>query len=154
MSTQNDNDRLDELIFRTINTKKPQFDAEKWKQNYPDEYQTLISRRDKSASSRQPNIWRVIFGKSITGLAAAAAVIVVVGLFLGRERQIPNSPAARPTLIAQSPAKIVTMASMRMAYQQGGMDALDQQLRDTLEVLGPRSSSVSIQELLEGSTMF
>lgn len=154
MSTQRNNDKLDELIFRTINTEKPQFDAEKWKQKYPDEYQTLISRRAKAASSRQPNIWRVVFGKPVAKLAAVAAVIVVVGLFLSQDRQNSNGPVAKPPLIAQSPAKIVSMASMRMAYQRGGMDALNQQFRDTLNFLGLRSSSVSIQELLEGSTMF
>lgn len=154
MDKQENEKRLDELICRTINTEKPQFDAEKWKQKYPDEYQTLISRREKAASSRQPNIWRVIFRKPVAQLAAAAAIIVVVGLLLSRDRQNPNGPAAKPPLIAQSPAKIVSMASLRMAYQRGGMDALDQQFRNTLNILGPRSSSVSIQELLEGSTMF
>ena len=154
MSTQRDNDKLDELIFRTINTEKPQFDAEKWKQKYPDEYQALISRREKAASSRQPNIWREIFGKPIIQLAAAAAVIVVVGLLLSRDKQNPNGPAAKPPLIAQSPTKIVSMASMRIAYQRGGMDALDQQFRNALNVLGPRSASVSIRGLLEGSNGF
>lgn len=154
MSTKRDNDKLDELIFRTINTEKPQFDAEKWKQKYPDEYQMLISRREKAASSRHPNIRRVIFGKPVAKLAAAAAIIVVVGLFLSRDRQNPNGPVAKPPLIAQSPAKIFSMASMRMTYQRGGLDALDQQYRHSLDFFGPRSSSVSIQELLEGSTMF
>lgn len=148
MSTQRDNDKLDELISKTINTKKPQFDAEKWKQKYSNEYQTLISRREKAAPSRQPNIWRIIFGKPAAQLAAAAAVILVVGLLLSRDKQNQNGPAAKPPLITPSPAKIITMASMRMAYQRGGLDALDKQFRDTLDVLGPRSSSVSIQELL------
>ena len=154
MSTQRDNDKLDELIFKTINTEKPQFDAEKWKQKFPDEYQMLISRREKPTSSRQPNIRRVIFGKPIIQLTAAAAVIVVVGLFFSRDRQTPNIPEAKPPLIAQSPAKIVSMASLRMAYQRGGLDALDKQFRDALNILGPRSSSISILELLEDSTMF
>ena len=154
MSTQRDNDKLDDLIFRTINTEKPQFDAEKWKQKYPDEYQALISRSDKAASSCKPNIWRLIFGKPAAQLAAAAAVIVVFGLLLSRDRENPNGPAAMPPFIAESPAKIASMASMRMAYQRGGLDALDKQFRDTLNVLGPRSSSVSIQELLEGPTIF
>jgi hypothetical protein len=148
MSTQRDNNKLDELISKTINTEKPQFDAEKWKQKYPDEYQSLISRREKAVSSRQRNIRRIIFSKSSAQLAAAAAVILVVGLLLSRDRQKPDGPAAKPPLIDKSPAKIITMASMRMTYQRGGFDALDKQFRDTLEVLGPRSSSVSIQELL------
>jgi hypothetical protein len=149
MSTQPDNNKLDKLISRTINTEKPQFDAEKWKQKYPDEYQTLISRRAKATSYHKPDTWKAIF----TGLAAAA-VIIVVGLLLSRDRQKLDVPAAKPPLIAKSPAKIITMASMRMAYQRGGFDALDQQFRDALDILGPRSSSVSILELREGLNMF
>ena len=154
MSTQPDNNKLDKLISRTINTEKPQFDAEKWKQKYPDEYQTLISRRETAAPSRQPKIWRIIFGKPAVQLAAAAAVIVVFGLLLSRDRQNPQRPVAMPPLIAQSPAQIVSMVSLRMAYQRGGLDALDQQFRDALDILGPRSSSVSILELREGLNMF
>ena len=147
MSTQKNDDKLDNLISRTINTEKPQFDAEKWKEKYPDEYQTLISRRQKAASSRQPNIWRVIFRKPVIQLAAAATVIIVVGLLLSRDRQKPDGPAVNPELITKSPAKIISMASMRMAYQRGGFDALDKQFQDTLDVFGPWSTSVSIQEL-------
>ncbi len=150
MSTQRDNDKLDELISKTINTEKPQFDAEKWKQKYPDEYQTLISRKEKATSSRQPNVLRVIFNKPAAQLVAAAAVIVVVGLLLSRNGKNPNGLTAKPPLIAQSPAKIVSMGSMRMAYQRGGFDALDQQFRDALDVLGPTSLSMSMQEVLEG----
>ena len=154
MSSHKKNDKLDELISKTINTEDPQFDAEKWKQKYPDEYQTLISRREKTSSSDKPSIWIIIFNKPLIQLATAAAVILVVGLLLSRGRQNPNGPVAKPPLIAPSSTQIVSLASMRMTYQQGGLDALDQQLQDTLDVLGPRSSSISIQELLESSTMF
>ena len=150
MSTQKDKDRLDDLIFRTINSEKLHFDAEKWKQKYPDEYQQLISRREKAASFRQPNIWKVIFEKPAAQVAAAAAAILVVGLLLGRGPQNPVEPAGKSPPIAQSPARIISMASMRMAYQQGGLDALDKQFRDALDVLGPTSSSMSMQEMLEG----
>ena len=139
MSTQRDNDKLDKLIYKIINTEKPQFDAEKWKQKYPYEYQTLVSRSNNAALSRKPDTWKTIF----TGLAAA--VILVVGLLLSRDRQKPDGPPAKPPFIAQS---LISMVSMRMAYQRGGLSALEQQFRDTLDVFGPRSSSVSIQELL------
>ena len=150
MDKQIDNDRLDELIFQTINTEKPQFNAEQWKEKYPDEYQTLISRRDKPASSRQPNTWKVAFEKPIAQVAAAAAAILVVGLLLGRGRQNPVEPAGKSPPIVQSPAGIISMASIRIAYRQGGLDALDKQFRDALDVLGPTSSSMSIKEMLEG----
>ena len=150
MSTQKDGDKLDNLIFRIINTEKPQFDAQKWKQKYADEYQTLISRREKAASPHQLKIWKVIFGKPAVQLAAAAAVIVAAGLLLSRGRQKPDGPTENPELIAKSPTKIISMVSMRMAYQRGGFDALDKQLRDTLEVLGPTLSNMSEQEILKG----
>jgi hypothetical protein len=150
MNTQRDNDRLDDLIFRTINTEKPHFDAEKWEEKYPDEYQSLISRKGQASSFSRPNIWKVILDKPSAQVAAAAAVILVIGLLIGRGWENPDGQAGRPELIAQSPAKIISMASMRTAYQQGGLDALDKQLGDTLDVVGPRSSSVSIRELLEG----
>ena len=51
MNEQRNEKRLEELISRTINTDKPQFDAEKWKQKYPDEFQTLLSRAKLPAQS-------------------------------------------------------------------------------------------------------
>jgi hypothetical protein len=147
MSVDKNNDKLDELIAKTINNEKPQFDAEKWKDKYPDEYKKLISRRDKTETHR-PFILKVILGKPIVKLAAAAAIVIVVGLLLNRDGQDQKDPIERPPIFSQSPAQMVSMASMRMTYQRGGLDALDQQFRDTLDVFGPRSSSVSIQELL------
>ena len=92
MSKQRDNDKLDRLICETINTENPHFDAEKWKQKFPDEYKTLISRREKAASPRRPNIWRIILGKPAAQLAAAAAVILVFGLLLSQNGQKPDGP--------------------------------------------------------------
>ena len=68
---------LDELISRTINTTKPKFDVEKWKQKYPDEFQTLLSHA-RQASPRQPNIWRTILKSPITKLAAAAVAMITI----------------------------------------------------------------------------
>lgn len=80
MKRQKDEKWFDELISRTINTTKPKFDPEKWKQKYPEEFQMLLSR-GRQASPRQPNIWRTIYKSPITKLAAAAVVIIAV--FMG-----------------------------------------------------------------------
>ena len=71
MSTQRDNDKLDELIHRVINTEKPQFDAEKWKQKFPDEFQTLLSR---AKLREQPGIH---WGRNI-GITAIAASLILL----------------------------------------------------------------------------
>jgi hypothetical protein len=84
-------------------------------------------------------------------LAAAAAVIIIVtGLFLTRDRQAPNPPAPQPEFVSQSPMMMVSMMSLRMAYQRGGWEALDRQFRDTLGQLWPGPSGLSMQQLLEG----
>jgi hypothetical protein len=101
--------------------------------------------------SKKTSVPRVIFRSRVVKLMAAAAmVIVAIGLFLGRNVQTPSEPAARPRPVAQSPIKKMSLMSMRMAYQRGGFDALDRQLRDTLDLMRPQSLSISMQELLEG----
>jgi len=92
----------------------------------------------------------LLASRAVQLAAAAVILIAAVGLFIGRGGHTPNGPTAQAPKAAQSPAKIVSMMSLRTAYRQGGMDALDEQLRDTLNVLGPPSSSISMQELLAG----
>ncbi len=148
MKEQNDEKWLDELISHTINTEKPHFDSEKWKQEYPDEYQALISRADRRG---QTSIWRMITRHPIAKLATAAVIIVAVGLlFFEQGRQTPNGPETSPRPVAQSAVKKMSLMSMRMAYQEGGLDELDRQFRDTLNMMGRRALSISMQELLEG----
>lgn len=71
--------KLDELISRTIGSGEPKFDSEKWKQKYPDEFQMLLSRT-RGGTGRQANVWRLILSSRITKLAAAAVIIVAVGI--------------------------------------------------------------------------
>jgi hypothetical protein len=149
MDKQNDEKWLDELISRTINTEKPHFESEKWKQEYPDEYQALLSRADKRG---QPSIWRMIIRHPIAQLAAAAVIIVAVGLlFIEQDRQAPNGTEISPRPIAQSAVKKMSLMSLKMAYQRGGFDALDRQFRETLNAMEPQPLNVSMQELLEGA---
>jgi len=85
-------------------------------------------------------------------LAAAAAVITIAyGLFFGRDTQPLKEPTEDTRIVAQSSAKITSMMSLRMTYQRGGIDALDKQFQDTLELLGPQPVSVSMHELLNGA---
>ena len=140
---------LDEIISKTINTNKPQFDAEKWKQKFPDESKALQSRAINAPKHSVQ--WTSLFKSPAVKFAAATAIILVIGLFLGRERLSPEIPTSRPPYAAQPETKLISMMSMRASYQQGGFEALDQQFRETLDVLGPQSSGVSVKELLEGT---
>ena len=91
---------------------------------------------------------RVVWGSWVGRLAVAATIAVTVGLFvLSRDGHGPDQPAGSPGPMAKSPAGMMSMISLRMAYQRGGFEALDRQLQDTLDEFRPRSSSVPIREL-------
>lgn len=108
--------------------------------------------RTKSTKASAPRV--IVRSRIVRLMAAAAVIIVAVGLFLGRGRHIPSGPTAEPRLIAQLTLKKMSLMSLRMAYRRGGFDALDRQFRDTLDVLGPQSSSISMQQLLESVNGF
>jgi hypothetical protein len=66
---------LDELISRTINSGRPQFDVEKWKQKYPEEFQMLKSQ---ARPASQTGI-RWYCTAAIVGVAAS--LILLFSLF-------------------------------------------------------------------------
>ena len=140
---------LDELISRTINTTKPEFDVEKWKQKYPQEFQMLQSLSGQDSSRRQPSVWRIVRQSPITKLAAAAVIIIAVGLFLvhrGPDEQIKPTEVAKVT---KSPAEMMTMASLTFAYRRGGIEAVEEICDKAFKMVGPRPASLSVRQLLE-----
>jgi hypothetical protein len=88
---------------------------------------------------------RSSFGK----LAIAAAILIAAGIFLaGRFGVTQPTPGPQPAAVP-SPAQMVSMISLSAAFSHGGMEGLDKQCDRALETLGPRPSTVSVQELLK-----
>ena len=85
---------------------------------------------------------------AIGKLAVAATVALAVGLSSQLNGHEPERPTVADRPVARSSAGMMSMMSLRMAYEQGGFDALDQQLQDTLDEFGPRSSSVPTRGLV------
>jgi len=161
MNEKRDEKWLDELISRSINTKKPQFDVEKWKQKYPEEFGILKSRAGQASPRQHPiltygvnyhtckRVGRTIFKSPITKLAAAAVIIIAVGLFLvhrGPDEQIKPTEVAKVT---KSPAEMMTMASLTFAYRRGGIEAVEEICDKAFKMVGPRPASLSVRQLLE-----
>ncbi|MFB0554502.1 MAG: hypothetical protein ACETWQ_14450 [Phycisphaerae bacterium] len=147
MNKQRDEKHLDELISRAINTQEPQFDAEKWKQKYPDEYQTLISRASKKAPTHRPNIWRITLRSPIIRIAAAAVIIIAVSFFSIRQDQDKQEQPGIAE-VKKSPVEMMTALSLEHAFRRGGIEAVENQCEQALKLLGPRTVSLSSQELL------
>ena len=148
MDKEKNEKHLDELIYRAINTEKPQFDAEKWKQKYPDEYHTLLSRAAKGDSTRQPGILKVILKSPLTKLAAAAVIILAVSFFIapqGPDEQADTTTVSKAT---KSPVEMMTALSLERAFRRGGIKAVENQCEQALKLLGSRTASLSSKELL------
>jgi len=137
---------LDELISHTINTEKPQFDAEKWKQKYPDEFKTLLSRAAKAPA--HPIRWTSFLKNPIAKVAAAAVIILVIGFFMTRPAPDKKVEIVEMTNATKSPAEMLTLKSLTIAYHNGGIEAVEKQCDKAIEKLGLKSERITVQELL------
>lgn len=147
MNEQNDEKWLDELISQTINSTKPEFDAEQWKQKYSEEFGLLKSRADQRSSKTQPSLWKTLTHNKLAKLAAAAVLIIATGLLIFgpiSHKQEPAQTAKKP----KSATEMLTAMSLTMAYRRGGIEAVDRQNQEAIKMLGPRPAQITIKQML------
>ena len=107
-----------------------------------------LAESEKTESAiTQPSAWRAIMKSRAVRLAAAAVIVAAVGLFAVHQR--PHQQVPPIAGVVESPAKMMTIMSLSKAYRHGGIDAIDKQFDKVFETLGPRSTSISVGELLE-----
>lgn len=141
MSEHKDEQWLDDQLQRVVAGSTPVFDAETWKRKHAEAYNALTARVRKTPDAGGPVRRRVHW--IVGGLAAAAAILIgvtVLWTWTPQDRQ-ESSPGV--SVEAASPASIVSMISLRMAYRQGGEEALNRQLDMALDQLGPRPDGLS-----------
>jgi hypothetical protein len=146
MSEQNNDKWLDEIISKTINSKKPQFDVEKFKQKFPDEMQIL-----KSRATKQPQrsiFWKSIFKNPISWFATAAVIIFAIGLFVFHPKLENNTTPQKIQNVEKSPVEMLTLRSLKIAYYNGGIKAVETQCDNAIERLKPKPNKISVDELL------
>ena len=154
MSERKDEKWLDGELRRVIEGTTPEFDAEAWKRKYPAEFQAVLARGMKGragAAGDRPRLVRLVLGRPGAGVAIAAAIVIAAALLLrGPAAREPQGPVGggRQT-VARSPAKMVTMMSLTLAYRRGGTEALDQQLDEAVGILRPRSATMPMHELFD-----
>jgi len=71
--------------------------------------------------------------------------VVIVGIGLLIARLGPGEQGQ----VVKSPAQMVTAMSLRMAYRNGGMEALEKQCDEAVKLLGPSRPSSSLADLVK-----
>jgi hypothetical protein len=94
-------------------------------------------------------LWHTIIKSPFIKLAAAAVIIISVGILIAY--MLPGEQQAiEPTSqTEESPAELMTFASLKRAHRQGGLEAVEKQCDRAFMLLGPRPKSLSIAQLLE-----
>lgn len=143
MNEQDREQKLDELISRTINTTQPEFDPEEWKRQYPDEFRALVSR----SAQREQSLWNKVSASPIAKLAAVAVIIIAVGLCIV-ERNSHEQEPPRVAHGARSPVELMTETSLMGAYRVGGMKAVEEQCEQAFKKVGLRPGNPSVKQML------
>ena len=145
MSEKNNDKWLEKIISKTINSGKPQFDAEKFKQKFPDEYKILQSRASKQKKS---NLWKTILSDPVSSLATAAVIILMVTLFLFFSGPEDNTTPLKVHNVQKSNSELLTPTALMNAYLEGGMEAVDEKNREAAKMLNRKPEDITIYELL------
>ncbi|MHC4644853.1 MAG: FecR domain-containing protein [Planctomycetota bacterium] len=86
MNEKKDEKWLDELICRVVDSGKLKFDAEKWKQKHPEEFEILLRRTEQASLADRPKVLKLLARSRTARIAAitsvAAAVLVVCSILL------------------------------------------------------------------------
>ena len=84
--------------------------------------------------------------------AIAAGIILIVGLFVFRpETQVNVEPQEVVKVTTQTPAELMSLMSINLAYNRGGLDEVEKQYEKAITEIGPRPAQITIAELLAES---
>jgi hypothetical protein len=122
--------------------------AEGDKKAFANILQAFAKSKGKESAATEPNVRKIIMKSKITKLAAAAVTVIAIGFLAIHTRPRPQTPTDTLSPAAKSPGEMLTVLSLNIAYRKGGMDAVEKQYEKAFKILGPRPTSISVQDLL------
>ena len=142
--------RPEENIEEFVKARKPDVTTsrEMDKRTLDDSFSTM---EQTVRANIKPSTARIVtFGRMIKLTAAAAVIIIGISFFMahlgpGEQNDIIIAEAL------DSPAKIMTMKSLKIAFRRGGVEAIENQCDKALKILGPEPASFSTADLFNGS---
>jgi hypothetical protein len=122
--------------------------AEGDKRAFANILQAFAKSKAKRSAATRPNVRKIIMKSKITKLAAAAVIVIAVGFLVIHTRPSPQTRTDGASQAAKTPGEMLTVLSLNIAYRKGGMDAVEKQYETAFKILGPRLTSISVQDLL------
>jgi len=143
--------RPEEDIEKFVRVRKPHVTTNRQmdKRTLHDSFATMEQTIQAKSTKDKPSAPRVIIQNRMIRLVAAAAVIVVViSLFIFYQDSDEQIDTAMASISTKSPAELLTVASLNMAYRRGGIKAVEQQCEEAVDKLGPQPAKITVKELL------
>jgi hypothetical protein len=115
---------------------------------FADIVQAFDKSKARESAEQPPGIWRAITRTTITRLAAAAVVLIAIGFVIAYRNRDKQAVPPSVAQAAKSPAKMLTALSLQAAYRRGGIEAVENQYQRAFEMLGPRQTGISVEQVL------
>ena len=122
--------------------------ADLHKRTISDALQAQAKSKEIKSASIEPINWRIILKSPITKIALASLIILAVSFFAYNSSPVEKVDNVNVTKVTKSPAELLTVASLNMAYRRGGIKAIEKQCDEALDKLGPQPAKITAKELL------
>jgi hypothetical protein len=135
---------LEELIKR-LHFKA---DADLHERTISDALQAQAKSKEIKSASVGPINWRIMLKSPIIKIALASLIILAVSFFVYNSSPFEKVDTVNVTKVTKSPAELLTVASLNMAYRHGGIKAIEKQCEEAVDKLGPQPAKITAKELL------
>lgn len=113
---------------------------------------SLAAMEQTMRAKSAPSTVGIITLSRVIKLTAAAAVIIAgISFYIAHQGPNGQEDTIRITKALDSPTEIMTMKSLKLAFRQGGVKAIENQCEKALKILGPQPASLSTTDLFNGS---
>jgi len=146
--------RPKENIEKFVRVRKPHVKTSRQmdKRTLNDSFTAMEQTIRAKSAGHKPSAARIITLSRMMKLTAAAAVIIVgISLYIAHQGPSEQGITTKFLETVESPAEIMTMKSLTIAYRRGGIEGIENQCEKALKILGPQPASISLGDLFNGS---